>query len=232
MSERPGAPGEGEAPIIGLTGPIGCGKSTVARILGELGGDVIDADELARRATAPGESSLAAIRQRFGDAVFASPGVLDRAALAAIVFSDAAALRDLESIVHPAVRTLVEEDLRRARRAGAPFVALEAIKLVEGGLAARCTETWIVTCEPAEQRDRLRGRGLGKDDIERRIAAQGDGLVDELDRRLGTSPHRRINASGSMASLRERVEDALADVLDPVFPGLPLGPVDRPSGRR
>ena len=147
-------------PIIGLTGPIGCGKSTVAAMLGDLGGHVIDADDLARRATAPGEPTLTAIRERFGEVVFASPGVLDRGALAAVVFDDPAALRDLEAIVHPAVRTLVEEELRRARAAGAPFVALEAIKLVEGGLADRCAETWIVECDPVEQRDRLRGRGI------------------------------------------------------------------------
>jgi dephospho-CoA kinase len=219
-------------PIVGLTGPIGCGKSTVAAYLAGLGGYVIDADELARRVTAPGEPTLAAVSERFGEGVFGSPGVLDRDALAAVVFADPEALRELEAIVHPAVRALVESELRHARETSAPFVVLEAIKLVEGGLADRCTDTWIVTCEPPEQRDRLRGRGLTDEDIERRVAAQGPDLARRLDERLGSRPHRLVSASGSRESLRERVEDALADVLDPVFPGLPIGPVDRPSGRR
>jgi dephospho-CoA kinase len=224
--------GRADPPIIGLTGPIGCGKSTVAGILGDLGGHVVDADELARLATAPGEPALAAIRERFGDRVFATPAVLDRAALAAVVFDDPVALRDLEAIVHPAVRALVEGELRRAWESGAPFVALEAIKLVEGGLADRCAETWIVACDEAEQRSRLAGRGLTPDDVERRMASQGPDLASRLSQRLGSRPQRRIDASGPLAQLRERVEDALADALDPVFGGLPFGPVERPSGRR
>jgi dephospho-CoA kinase len=219
-------------PIIGITGPIGCGKSTVAAMLGELGATVIDADELARRATAPGEPTLAEIRERFGDDVFATRGVLDRAALASIVFDDPAALRDLEAIVHPAVRALVEAELRDARAAGSPFVALEAIKLVEGGFAERCVETWIVECEPEEQRERLRGRGVSDDDAARRLEAQGPDLAGRLAERLGTRPHRRISASGSVAMLRERVEDALADVLDPLLGALPLRPRERPGERR
>ncbi len=81
--------GQGSDPaIIGLTGPIGCGKSTVAGMLGELGGTVIDADALARDVTGPGQPALNAIRARFGDGVFERSGVLDRAALGAVVFSD------------------------------------------------------------------------------------------------------------------------------------------------
>jgi dephospho-CoA kinase len=221
-----------DPPIIGITGPIGCGKSTVAAMLGELGGRVIDADDLARRATGPGEPALTAIRERFGDGVFAAPGVLDRGALAAVVFDDPAALHDLEAIVHPAVRSLVETELRAARSVRDPFVVVEAIKLVEGGLADRCAETWIVECDPDEQRDRLRGRGMGDDDVARRLEAQGADLADRLAERLGSRRHRRISASGSLGALRERVEDALADLLDPMLPGLLVGPVERPSGRR
>jgi dephospho-CoA kinase len=230
MSGRgPGAPATLDLPVvIGLTGPIGCGKSTVARMLADLGGTVIDADELAREVTAPGEPALSAIRARFGDRVLGTSGALDRAALAAVVFSDAAALRDLEAIVHPHVRARVEALLERARADAAPFVAIEAIKLVEGGLAGRCHEVWVIDCSADEQRQRLLGRGLTEADMERRMAAQGHDLAERLARRAD----RRIVTSGSLERVRERVEDALADVLEPVIPGLPIGPVERSSGPR
>ncbi len=215
----------GEAPVvIGLTGPIGCGKSTVAAMLGELGGVVIDADDLARDATGPGQPTLAAIQARFGEAVIRPPGVLDRAALAAIVFSDPAALRELEAIVHPAVRRLVEARLDQARREGDPFVAVEAIKLVEGGLAGRCDEVWLIDCPPEAQRARLAERGMSAEDIERRLASQGADLAE----RLAPSADRVIDTAGSLESVRECVQDALADVLAPMFAGLPWGPVERP----
>ena len=89
---------------IGITGPIGCGKSTVAGWLAEGGAVVIDADRIAHEVTAPGEPATAAIFERFGDAVRAPDGTLDRPALGRIVFADPAALRELERIVHPAVR--------------------------------------------------------------------------------------------------------------------------------
>ena len=220
---RPAQPGS-DPVIIGLTGPIGCGKSTIASMLGELGGAVIDADGLAREVTAPGQPALSAIRSRFGDDVFETSGVLDRAALGAIVFGDALALRDLEAIVHPGVRALVEARLERARREDDPFVVIEAIKLIEGGLADDCDEVWLIECPAAVQRERLGGRGMEADDIERRLAAQGPDLPE----RLAARADRRFDSSGSMESIRERVEDALADLLAPRFAGPLLGPVDRP----
>ena len=216
------APGDGPI-VIGLTGPIGCGKSTVAGMLGELGGCVIDADVLARAVTAPGEPVLGAVRARFGDDVFEPSGVLDRAALGALVFADPAALHDLEAIVHPGVRRLVEERLGQARREGDPFVVIEAIKLVEGGLAARCDEVWLIECSADVQRERLAGRGMQAADIERRIEAQGADLAD----RLAAHAHRRFDTGDTKETIRERVEDALADLLAPVWAGPLLGPVDR-----
>ena len=209
--------------VIGLTGPIGCGKSTVGEMLAELGGTFIDADALAREVTAPGQPALVAVRARFGDAVFEPSGVLDRAALGAVVFADPAALRDLEAIVHPGVRGLVEERLERATREGDPFVVIEAIKLVEGGLAGRCDEVWVIDCSPDVQRLRLAGRGMDVADVELRLAAQGGDLAERLD----AHADRRIDTDDRIENIRECVENALADVLAPRFAGPIWGPVER-----
>jgi dephospho-CoA kinase len=206
--------------LIGLTGPIGCGKSTVADMLRELGGEVIDADQLARQVTAPGAPVLADIRQRFGDSVLAADGSLDRAALAGVVFSDPAALADLEALTHPLVRQLVDKRLEEAQRDRVPFVSVEAIKLVEGGLARRCDVVWLVGCSRAAQRRRLISRGLSQTDADQRMGAQGDDLVERLALQLGDEAGivvRRLSTEGSLAETRAVVEDALADALEPLL---------------
>jgi dephospho-CoA kinase len=201
--------------VIGLTGPIGCGKSNIGRVLGELGGTVIDADVLARATTARGGPALAQIRERFGERVFDANGELDRAALAAIVFGDPAALADLERISHPHVRTLINGQLAVAEREHTPFVVIEAIKLVEGGLADQCDEVWLVECSEATQRARLAHRGTPPDDVERRLTAQGPHLAARLTALLGARAGvRHLSTEGSMNETRTIVEDALADALE------------------
>jgi dephospho-CoA kinase len=189
--------------VIGLTGPIGCGKSTVARWLGERGAVVIDADEVAREVSAPGEPGHDAVLEVFGDDVRADAGNLDRAALARIVFSDPEALRRLESILHPLVRRRILETMTAAETSGAPAVVVEAIKLVEGGLATLCTEVWLITCAETVQRERAIERGTGADDADRRIAAQA-GLTE----RLRPAATRVIDTSGPLADARARVAAA------------------------
>ena len=194
--------------VIGLTGPIGCGKSTVAARLAEHGALVIDADALARLVTGPGSETLVMIRERFGEAVLDDRGALDRAALAAVVFDDPAALRDLEAIVHPAVRLEVEARLGSAEAQAAPFTVIEAIRLVEGGLASRCDEIWLVVCDRPTQRQRLRARGMDPDDAERRISAQGD-----LAERLASAATRIVRTDGPLDAVLAETDEALRAAL-------------------
>ncbi len=194
---------------IGITGPIGCGKSTVARWMGERPGVVvIDADVVAREVLEPGEPALDAVTARFGSDLLRADGSLDRAALGRVVFADPAALRDLEAIVHPAVRPRILAAMDGAAATGADAVVVEAIRLVEGGLAALCDEVWLVECDPAIQRARLVGRGSTTDDAAQRIDAQA-GLTD----RVAPAATRTIDTSGSEAATREIVEGALESAL-------------------
>lgn len=194
---------------IGITGPIGCGKSTVAGWLAETGAVVVDADRLAREVTAPGEPALAAIAARFGERFLRGDGTLDRPALGRLVFADPAALRDLEAIVHPAVRPRIAAAVAAAEGAGSDIVVIEAIKLVEAGYAAECDEVWLVTCSPDVQRERLVWRGLDDATAAERIAAQGD-----IASRLRSAATRVLDASGSRSEVRTAVLAIRDDAVD------------------
>jgi dephospho-CoA kinase len=184
---------------IGLTGPIGCGKSTVAGWLAERGAAVVDADGVAREVRRDPEVERQIVT-RFGTA--------DPAALARIVFAEEAAMRDLEAIVHPAVRPRILAAIEAAERQAAPAVVIEAIKLVEGGLAELCDQVWLVTCDPAVQLDRLLDRGEAPDDARRRINAQA-GLLD----RVRPAAARVIDTSGSRDATAGLVERAWSEAI-------------------
>jgi dephospho-CoA kinase len=193
---------------IGITGPIGCGKSQIVRWLAELGVTVIDADREARAVTAPGHPVHDAVLARFGDGVRGLDGTLDRGALARRVFDDPEAMAALEAIVHPAVRPRIMAAMTAAEADGVPAVAIEAIKLVEGGLAALCDEVWLVTCARADQRERLLARGMAAVDAERRIAAQAG-----MAARLAPAATRVLDTSGPPARARALVVAALGEAL-------------------
>lgn len=157
--------------LVGLTGGIGSGKSTVSAMLAERGAVVIDADAIAREVVEPGRPAHAAVVERFGPEVVAADGALDRAAIAAIVFADRAALKDLEAITHPAVGARMAE--RMAAEAGTDHVVvLDVPLLVEKG-TYETAGTIVVDVDPEVAVRRLvEQRGMPEDDARRRMAAQ------------------------------------------------------------
>ncbi len=156
--------------IIGLTGNIGTGKTTVLQMLARLGADVIDADALAHQVIAQGTPGWQAVIDAFGPDILQPDGEIDRARLGQIVFRDPAALKRLEAIVHPAVGVEIE---RRIRESRAPVVVIEAIKLIEAGMHTRGDALWVVTAEPEQQVQRLVAqRELSEAEARQRMAAQ------------------------------------------------------------
>lgn len=156
--------------VVGLTGNIASGKSAVARILAELGADVIDADEIAHEVLGPGTPETAQVAGRFGTAVIGPDGGVDRPALGRIVFDDGAALADLEGIVHPATRRRIFERLAEST---AQVAVIEAIKLLEGPLVDQVDTVWVVAAAPELRTQRLiRDRGLTPEAARQRVDAQ------------------------------------------------------------
>ncbi|GAB4448091.1 MAG: dephospho-CoA kinase [Chloroflexi bacterium OHK40] len=161
--------------LIGLTGGIACGKSTVLRMLEALGARVVDADQVTHRVQEPGTPVYAQIVAAFGEEVLQYPGgPLDRRRLGSIVFADPGRLRELEAIVHPAVRAEIRAFLAEvAASAERPVAVIDAIKLIESGWARECDQVWVVTCPEEQQVARLVAtRGMSEAEARQRIAAQ------------------------------------------------------------
>ena len=190
--------------VIGLTGNIGTGKSTVTRMLADLGATVIDADALAHEVIAPGTPGWHQVVDAFGPEVVAADGAIDRARLAAIVFSDPAALARLEAIIHPLV---IQEADRRIRAIGRGVVVIEAIKLIESGMYRDCDALWVVTARPEQQLERLvRERGMSAAEVQRRMAAQPPqsekvALADVVIDNSGTPEETRAQVEAAWGAL-------------------------------
>jgi dephospho-CoA kinase len=209
--------------LIGLTGNIACGKSSVLAMLAELGARVIDADRVTHELQQPGQPVYAAIVDAFGPGILASPGgPIDRRTLGAIVFADPAALRRLEQIVHPAVHARIEEWLKEVgigdRGSGIgvlnlhrplipdlrPLVAvIDAIKLLESGWKPLCDAIWVVTCRPEQQIERLMAtRGMSETEARTRLSAQPPQAEKVAQADVV------IDNSGTLEQIRQQVEAA------------------------
>jgi dephospho-CoA kinase len=211
--------------LIGLTGNIACGKSTVLELLRERGAHVIDADRVTHELQAPGQPVYHAIVDAFGTGILSTPaGPIDRRALGTIVFADPAALRRLEQIVHPAVRERIMAWLEgvatsdRGLGAGkfdvanpqspipnpqSPIAIIDAIKLLEGGWKQICDAIWVVTCSPEQQLARLIAtRNMREDEARARIGAQPP-QADKM-----AQADLVIDNSGSLEDTRRQVEAA------------------------
>ena len=155
--------------IVGLTGGIGAGKSTVANMFAQLGALTVDADQLAREAIEPGTIGFDEVVTAFGDVIL-TDGEIDRKKLGAIVFKDAAKRRTLESIIHPKVQERLAEKISRLDPGD--ILIYEIPLLVETNAAAKFDYIITVESDIENRLDRLFERGMDEDEAERRIAAQ------------------------------------------------------------
>jgi dephospho-CoA kinase len=199
--------------LIGLTGNIGCGKSTVVAMLVARGAHVIDADQVTRQVMDVGQPAYQRIVERFGSAILqGSGGPIDRPALGRIVFSDPELLKTLEGIVHPATRAAIYNWLRERDAAGAStgqrqVAVVDAIRLIEAGYPAFCDAVWVVVCSEEQQLQRLvQRRGMSEADARQRIAAQPP------QREKVAVADVVIDNSGTLAQTEQQVEAAWREV--------------------
>lgn len=190
--------------IIGLTGNLGAGKSTVLTMLRDLRAHTIGADALVREVSARGTAAWQKIKVAFGPEILNSEEEIDRRRLAKIVFSDPEALRRLEEILHPAVE---ERTWNLVQKSQASVVAIEAVKLIEAGINKKCNALWVVVCDPQVARKRLLASGKWSElEIEARLQAQSP--VEEKIAMADVV----IDNSGSEEETRRQVEAAWAKI--------------------
>jgi dephospho-CoA kinase len=187
---------------LGLTGGIGSGKSTVARLFAEHGLRIVDADEIARRITAPGTPIHDRLVDHFGPDYVNKAGELDRRAVATLVFSDEKALRQLEAIVHPPVALEIREEVNRALRKGEDVIVDIPLLVETGGKRLYGLDVVVVVDAPEDVvLARLAERGMNADEARARIAAQADPAVRMRE------ADAIIENSGTVEELAEMVSD-------------------------
>lgn len=197
--------------VVGLTGGIAAGKSTVAELLRQRGVRVVEADAIVYALQEPGQPVWQAIRQAFGWAAVDEHGRLNRRWLGRQVFSSPAARTRLNELVHPAVRERLCAAVEEARRDELPLIVLDVPLLVESGLHRQVDRVWLVDCEPAQQRERLKRRsGLTDVEVQQRLAAQWSSQAKR--------PYADVilDNRGTLEDLAREVDRALATVRPPL----------------
>jgi dephospho-CoA kinase len=211
LRRGPKPAGDGQHPEFmlryGLTGGIASGKSAVAALLREMGFPVLDADPIAHKLMEPGQPARDQILQEFGAELAGAEGRIDRAKLGAIVFADPTKLAKLNAILHPRVEQILLKQYEEWKRSGVRDAAfVEAALLVEAGFVSKLDGLVVAWCEPEQQLERLKARGMSELDAKRRIAAQLP-LGEKL--RLATYI---IDCSGTMESTRAQVRALAANL--------------------
>jgi len=190
--------------VIGLTGPMGAGKSTVGAMLRELGAKVLDADAMVHDEQLRGTVGYSAIVQQFGTKILGEDKEIDRTKLAAEVFGDPMKLQRLERILHPRVISRVLQ--ARQMLPDDAVLVVEAIKLLEGDLAKVCDRVWVVVAPRETMIDRLAARGMRPREAELRLAQQ---LSEE---RFRAAADTVIVNDGDRERTRERVREAWTEL--------------------
>jgi dephospho-CoA kinase len=207
--------------VIGLTGNIATGKSVVRKMLEHLGAYSIDADALAHRAVAKGGPGFPVVVQTFGEWILDDEGHIDRTKLAQVVFRDPNALRRLEAIVHPLVSQAIDILIRRSKQ---DVIVIEAIKLIESGLATGCDAIWVVDASEEMQISRLREK-RGMDEATARLRTEAQ-APQELKLRAANVV---IKNEGSFDETWDQVQDLWAEIPRPKEPLLRPPPPPLPG---
>lgn len=192
--------------VLGITGGIGSGKSTVSEILGNRGIRVLDADKISREVTDLNGIALPEIAEVFGNRAIKN-SALDRKFISNIVFNDKTKLDVLSSIIHRYVLEYIAQEIDKERNKGTKCVVLDVPIPVRKGFLDKCNQVWVVTCDMDVRLDRLMNRGMNIDDAKRRIAMQ---MTDEEYVSLGDF---EINNSGSLEELNQKVEELITKQL-------------------
>jgi dephospho-CoA kinase len=193
--------------VYGLTGGIACGKSTVARILCDLGAVVIDADQISRDVVQPGSAGLSELCETFGIDILDEQGALDRPKLGSMVFAQPSLRKQLESIVHPLIAVESLRQIERAKQSQVPMIVYEAALLVETKRANDFRPLIVVWCSSAEQKARLKDRD-GLDSVAAQLRLDSQMPIEEKIKHADIL----IENNGTRTQLNEAVSKVWSDV--------------------
>jgi dephospho-CoA kinase len=192
--------------VLGITGGIGSGKSSVSGILADRGLLVLDADEISRAVTGPGGRAMPEIAATFGNKVVMSNGALNRRVMSDIAFGDKKKLDDLSTIIHRHVFEQIIETLEKEKQKGSKCVVLD-VPIPVNKFRELCNQIWVVTCDKDVRLARLQKRGMDKEEAERRIAVQ---MTDDEYCELGDFS---IDNSWALEDLNDKVEALIREQL-------------------